>query len=102
MACDQKPSWVAFDGGGTTTIHGHFAVQYGGGSPSSHDHANTHLENSADSQGALVFARDTSYFTARNNEIGPACCSSDGIGIEIRDQGDPVPRPCGARRQSDP
>jgi hypothetical protein len=86
------PSYVTFDGANTTTIIGQFAINYASGSEAAHDTVqNTHITNMSDSQGALIFTRDVSYFTAKNNNLGPACCSSDGIGIEIRNSGDPNP-----------
>lgn len=88
----NAPSYITFDGNNETTITGQFAVNYSSGSKPAHDTIkNTHITNMANSQGALIFTRDVSHFTADHNEIGPACCSSDGIGIEIRNNGDPVP-----------
>jgi hypothetical protein len=89
---ETAPSYVTFDGRSTTTIRGHFSVNYNSGAQPSHDTLmNTHVLDPENAQGALVFSRDVSYLTVQNNDIGPACCSADGIGIEIRNNGDPVP-----------
>lgn len=86
------PSYVEFDGRNHLVIEGQFRVNYADGVPAAHDSLlNTHIRDSSKSQGALVFVRDAAFFTALGNEIGPGCCSSDGIGIEIRNPGDPVP-----------
>jgi hypothetical protein len=86
-------SWVTFDGAGQTTADG-LSVNWSGSGPVA-DHVtllNTHLRDLNNSVGALIWLVDATNFTARGNEIGPACCQSDGIGIEIRNNGSPSPQ----------
>ena len=87
------PDYVTIDGNNTMIVNGHYKASYWTTQPDHETVLNTHFQIplTTSAQSSLIFTRSASNLVVRGNEVGPACCSSDGISAEIANNGQPVP-----------
>ena len=91
----SAPNNLIFDGaGGTFNVTG-VNIGYGGTPADGDQIRNLHisaLDTGLNNGSALVFVRDARNVTIAGNDIGPGCCNSDALGIEVRSMNDPNPQ----------